>query len=175
MLDKTRKIAFETMELLKRRNITVATAESCTAGMLSAYIASVPGASAVFELGVSAYSGRIKQKILGVSPDTISKYGTVSRQTAAEMATGVRRLSGADIGVSVTGVAGPDTTEGKPVGLIYAAVADDTQIRVEKFQIESAGRDDIRDTACQILFNMICEYVERRNTEYATPKGSAGN
>ncbi len=174
-MDKTRQIAFDTIELLKRRNITVATAESCTGGMLSAYITSVPGASTVFELGVSAYSGRIKQKILGVSPDTVSQYGTVSRQTAAEMATGVRRISGADIGVSVTGVAGPDTTEGKPVGLIYVAIADDSQIRVEKFEIEATERDYIRSTACRILLNMICEYVERRNADYVPLRGNANN
>ena len=175
MTDKIMQQAFDTIELLKRRNITVATAESCTGGMLSAYITSVPGASAIFELGVSAYSGRIKQKILGVNPDTVNKYGTVSRQTAAEMAKGVRRLAGADIGVSVTGVAGPDSTEGKPVGLIYVAIADDTQIRVEKFEIEATERDNIRITACRILLNMICEYVERRNTDYAPPRGSANN
>ncbi len=109
---------------LKKRRLTVTFAESCTGGLLAKLITDVPGASAVFKGSVVSYSAGIKEKLLGVDPETIRRYGEVSRETALEMAAGARRAIGADIAVSVTGSAGPEPDEpGKPVGLIWLAAA----------------------------------------------------
>ncbi|MBE6898542.1 MAG: competence/damage-inducible protein A, partial [Ruminococcaceae bacterium] len=108
---------------LKEKGLHVATAESCTGGYVSKRITEVDGASSVFDCGVCSYSNDIKEKVLGVSHDTLVAYGAVSEQTAREMAAGVRRLSGAEIGVSTTGIAGPGGgSPEKPVGLVYVAV-----------------------------------------------------
>lgn len=152
--------AEQTVELLKRRNKSVACAESCTGGMLSQYITSVPGASFVFEMGICAYSSRIKQRILGVKSQTLEKYGAVSRHTAAEMALRVRVLSGADIGVAVTGVAGPDPSEGKLPGTVYIALADGKEVKVEKLTIDPVSREAVRKTACSAVFAKICKSLE---------------
>ncbi len=112
------------VKLLIEKNMKIATAESCTGGLLSKCITDVSGASQVFECGICSYSNRIKEKILGVSPETLQKYGAVSEQSAREMSQGVLKLSDADIAVSVTGLAGPGGgTEEKPVGLVFIGVA----------------------------------------------------
>ena len=109
--------------LLKEKHLTVAIAESCTGGLVSAAITDVPGASELFGCGVCAYSNDIKQKLLGVRAETLEDFGAVSDQTAREMAAGVRALSGADIGIAVTGIAGPGgATDEKPAGLVCFAV-----------------------------------------------------
>lgn len=119
--DKLDKRVTRVVELLSLSNKSIATAESCTGGLLSEMITSVPGASKVFEFGVCSYSNRIKHSILGVDQNILDKYTEVSEQTAAAMAEGMKRLSGADIAVSVTGIAGPGGgTPEKPVGIVYA-------------------------------------------------------
>lgn len=95
------------VQKLLEKNRKIATAESCTAGLVSKRITEIAGSSQVFECGIVSYSNRIKAQVLGVSEQTLEQYTEVSEQTAREMARGVRRLSGADIGVSVTGIAGP--------------------------------------------------------------------
>lgn len=107
-------------KMLMERGLSISSAESCTGGMFAAALTDVPGISAVFDRGLVTYSNRAKTEELGVSHDTLSKYGAVSRETALEMAEGVRRVSGSDIGISVTGIAGPGGgTPEKPVGLVY--------------------------------------------------------
>lgn len=109
---------------LVEKGLTAATAESCTGGYVSKRITEVAGSSAVFGCGVTTYANEMKQKLLGVLSETLAQYGAVSPQTAQEMADGVRKLSGADIGISVTGIAGPGGgTEEKPVGLVYVGVS----------------------------------------------------
>jgi nicotinamide-nucleotide amidase len=111
------------VQLLREKKLTVALAESCTGGKVSAAITDVAGSSEVFGCGVCAYSNDIKQKLLGVRHETLTSYGAVSNETAREMAAGVRALSGADIGISITGIAGPGGgTAEKPVGLVYFGV-----------------------------------------------------
>lgn len=108
---------------LSKRHLHIATAESCTGGLISKRITEVSGSSQVFDCGVCSYANEIKQRIVGVSEETLARFGAVSRQTAAEMAAGIRRLSHADIGISTTGIAGPGGgTPEKPVGLIYVGV-----------------------------------------------------
>ena len=112
-------------EFLRERGLTIAVAESCTGGSIASKFTAMAGASAYFLCGVTAYSNSTKQTILGVRSETIEKYGAVSEQTAREMAEGVRRISGADLAVATTGIAGPTGgSEEKPVGTVWFAVAD---------------------------------------------------
>jgi len=121
---------------LESKKMTVATAESCTGGIVSERITMIPGSSAVFGCGICAYSNDIKTKILGVSADTLKEHGAVSPETAAEMAQGVRSLAGSDIGVSVTGIAGPGGgSEEKPVGLVYVGIASDKGVRTTELRL----------------------------------------
>lgn len=130
---------------LKEKGLHVATAESCTGGYVSKRLVDVDGVSEVFDCGVCSYSNDIKEKVLGVSHDTLIAYGAVSEQTAREMAAGVRRLSGAEIGVSTTGIAGPGGgSPEKPVGLVYVAVDSDKYSEVLKLNIPSRS-DDARE------------------------------
>ncbi len=116
-LDKT---VTNVVKLLKREQETIATAESCTGGMLSAWLTSVDGASAVFECGLCTYANRIKEMLVHVPHSVLEEYGAVSEQTAIAMAQGIHELTGADLCVSVTGIAGPQGgTPNKPVGTVY--------------------------------------------------------
>jgi len=149
------------VELLKEKSLKVATAESCTAGYTAKRLTEISGASEVFDCGIISYSNEIKTKLLGVSADTLKNYGAVSEQTAAEMAKGVLLLSGADIGVGITGIAGPKSDDsGKPAGLSYIALADMNTVSVEKLE---TGRSNDREynryiTASRAL-NMIRLYA----------------
>ena len=110
--------------MLQKRGMTIACAESCTGGMLTARLVNCPGASSVLREGIIAYSNASKISRLGVKSDTLAQYGAVSSQTAAEMALGAAKTAGADVGVGITGIAGPDGgTDEKPVGLVYVAVS----------------------------------------------------
>ena len=121
------KVEFEVVERLREKNLKVATAESCTGGLISERITRVSGASEVFDCGVCSYANEIKEKLLGVRHDTLSILGAVSAETAIQMAEGVKKLSGADITVSVTGIAGPSGgTSEKPVGLVFLGICSET-------------------------------------------------
>lgn len=113
-----------TVELLKKKGLTVACAESLTGGLIAKRITDISGASEIFECGVVSYSNRIKNAVLGVKEKTLENFKAVSAETAAEMADGIRKLSGADIGVSATGIAGPGSDgSGKEAGLIYIGIS----------------------------------------------------
>lgn len=110
--------------MLMSKGLTIAAAESCTGGMFGAALTDVPGISAVFDRSLVTYSNQAKMDELGVKAETLEKYGAVSEETALEMAEGVRKKAGTDIGISVTGIAGPDGgTEEKPVGLAYIGLS----------------------------------------------------
>lgn len=134
---------------------TVATAESCTGGLVSKRITEVSGSSGVFECGVCSYANRIKNKILGVDNETLNTVGAVSPETAEQMAQGVRKLANADFGISTTGIAGPTGgTKDKPVGLVYFAVADKEKTTVIKALLGDAkdnSREGIRKTASSVI------------------------
>ena len=109
---------------LTDRKLKISSAESCTGGMISQRITNVSGASNVFELGVCSYANRIKNKVLGVSNETLDTVGAVSEETATQMCEGIKELSSSDIGVSTTGIAGPTGgTDKKPVGLVFIGIA----------------------------------------------------
>lgn len=119
--------------MLMSRNITIAAAESCTGGQFGASLTDVPGISSVFDRSLVTYSNQAKMDELGVKAETLEKYGAVSEQTAIEMAEGVRQKAGTDIGISVTGIAGPDGgTEEKPVGLVYIGLSLSEAVSGEK-------------------------------------------
>ncbi len=123
---------------------TVATAESCTGGLIAKRITDVSGSSEMFGYGLVTYANEAKMKLLGVKSETLERYGAVSEQTASEMAEGVRMLSGADVGIATTGIAGPGGgTAEKPVGLVYLGVASDRGVRVIKLLLKG-DRDRVR-------------------------------
>ncbi|MEG2436085.1 MAG: competence/damage-inducible protein A [Ruthenibacterium sp.] len=142
--------------LLCEHQKTLATAESCTGGLVSKRITEISGASAVFPLGICTYSNEMKEKMLGVKAETLAQYGAVSSETAAEMASGVRRAAGTDFGISITGIAGPTGgTPEKPVGTVYIAVADANEIFVQKLVIVNRTRDVVRASATQHVLDMV--------------------
>ena len=135
------------VDLLKKYDLTVTTAESCTGGLVAARLVNVPGASEVFREGFVTYSNKAKKKYLDVSKSTLRKYGPVSEQTAKEMATGGVFATDADACVAVTGLAGPDGgTEEKPVGLVYIACYMKDSVKVEEYCFKG-NREKIREQA----------------------------
>ncbi len=129
-----------TVSLMKEKKVTAAFAESCTAGLCAKRITDISGASEVFHCGVVSYSNEIKSKVLGVASDDLARFGAVSDIVAAQMALGVRELSGADYGVAVTGMAGPTSDDPKKeVGLIYIAVTDGESLYLKEFHGRKSG------------------------------------
>jgi nicotinamide-nucleotide amidase len=143
--------------------MTLALAESCTGGLLAAKLTEIPGISAVFDRGVVTYSNRSKMETLGVKQETLDQYGAVSEQTAKEMAAGIRGVSSTDLGISVTGIAGPDGgTQEKPVGTVYIALAHKNGIDSKKLELWG-NRNRIRSVTCLHAFDMLRRYLNRLN------------
>lgn len=152
----------QTVELLKSKKLKLATAESCTGGLIAKRITDVSGSSEVFEGGVVCYSNHFKENVLGVSPETLKKYGAVSRETAREMVRGVLSLTKADIAVAVTGIAGPSSDDtNKPVGLVYIAVSDGKSTIVKKLLNNFTGdvREQNRSISADTALEMIMEAI----------------
>ena len=146
--------------LLKKHSLTITCAESCTAGYIAKRITDIPGASEVFKLGMVTYANEIKAKFLGVSEDTLSQHGAVSEQTAAEMARGIRQAAGADIGISVTGFAGPGADEeGKAPGLIYVGLSAPDKEITEKIETGRNDREYNRYVAASRAMNLARKYI----------------
>ena len=143
---------------LVERGLTVATAESLTGGSVAAVVSDAPGSSATYLGGVVSYATEVKQQLLGVSQATVDREGVVSAACAAEMAGGVRELLGADLGVSTTGVAGPDAQEGKPVGLVYVGVAGPDGVEARELHLEG-DRSQIRAEATRRAVLALLEAV----------------
>lgn len=141
---KLDNVARYVVKLLLNMKLKVSTAESLTGGMISQYITSVEGASEIIELGICSYSDRIKHDVLGVSEQILSEYSAVSEQTALAMADGVMKISGSDVAVAVTGIAGPGGgTQEQPVGTVYVAVRykDIKEVRNLKLYEKHSGTD----------------------------------
>lgn len=145
--------------MLRDRKMTVAVAESCTGGLVASMFTDVPGSSEYFERGVVSYSNRSKQELLGVSPETLRANGAVSRETAMAMAEGVKRLSGASIGIATTGIAGPGGgTPEKPIGTVHMAITDGT--RTEAFEHHFNGdRERLKQIFAMSAINMVRRYL----------------
>lgn len=142
------------------KGLTVATAESCTGGMVAARLINYPGASEAFADGVVSYSNESKVKFLGVKKETLEKYGAVSEETAREMCLGVAAVSNTDIGLSTTGVAGPTGgTPEKPIGLVYIGVAIRGKAFVKRLELKG-NRDKIRTTATAKVIQLLREKLK---------------
>ena len=143
------------LELLRQRGLTLSAAESCTGGLIAKRITDLPGASAVFLGGVVSYTNGVKSRVLGVPGELLATYGAVSAPVARSMAEGVRALTGSDLAVSVTGVAGPDRDDrDNEVGTVFIALATATDTAVEQLAL-GRGRDRIRTAAARAAFDMI--------------------
>ncbi|HHV19597.1 MAG TPA: competence/damage-inducible protein A [Thermoanaerobacterales bacterium] len=147
-------------KLLFKLNKTIAIAESCTGGLMAHKLTNIPGISQYFERGVVSYSNRSKQELLKVKADTIKEYGAVSEQTAKEMARGIRLTSDTDIGVSITGIAGPDGgTPEKPVGLVYIGYSDSDSEYAEQYFF-NGERIDIKERSVNSAFHLVRRMIK---------------
>jgi nicotinamide-nucleotide amidase len=145
--------------LLKQRRLTISLAESCTGGMIGSRITNIAGSSEYFERGVVVYSNASKTELLGVPQDLIERHGAVSREVGAAMAQGIRTAARTDIGLSVTGIAGPGGgTEEKPVGLVYVALASSGGVKVDEHRF-SGNRDQVRVKASQTALDMVRRHL----------------
>jgi len=142
------KIAKEVFELASQKNSVIASAESCTGGLLSSAITGVPGSSLIFECGFVTYSNISKMKLLNVNQITLESFGAVSEEVAAEMAIGALKNSKANIAISITGIAGPGGSNIKPEGMVCFSVAFEKDIKLTKTkQFGPLGRDIVREKA----------------------------
>ncbi|HHW02793.1 MAG TPA: competence/damage-inducible protein A [Thermoanaerobacterales bacterium] len=141
--------------LLLASKKSIAIAESCTGGLMAHKLTNIPGISEVFERGVVSYSNRAKQELLNVKEETLKKYGAVSEQTAREMAQGIRVTANTDIGVSITGIAGPTGgSPEKPVGLVFIGYADSKNVIVEK-HLFTGDRTDVKQRSVDAALHMV--------------------
>ncbi|MCU0650839.1 MAG: nicotinamide-nucleotide amidohydrolase family protein [Candidatus Omnitrophica bacterium] len=152
-------IMIQAHKLLLQKNKTVAVAESCTGGLVSSLLTSLPGSSAYFLLGVAAYSNKAKRDILKIPVSLLKKHGAVSSQVALAMAVNVRKLAGADFGIGITGIAGPGGgTPDKPVGTVYIAGVSTSAKICKKFHFR-ASRSGVRarsaDAALSLLEDLL--------------------
>lgn len=160
------------VRLLRERSLKIASVESCTGGLISKIITDAPGSSEVFDVGITTYSNEMKHQMVGVPNEILEQYGAVSPQTAEAMASGILKVSGADIGVATTGIAGPDGgTPEKPVGLVYTAIGfaghiaetdAGQQIRVTRLLIDepNANRDYIRNKTAETVLQNVIAFLE---------------
>ncbi len=144
--------------LLLKKKKTIAVAESCTGGMLSEFLTRNPGSSKYFLLGVTAYSNKSKNKILKIPSPLIIKYGAISKETCTKMAEAIKRLAGADIGIGISGIAGPTgAVLGKPVGTVFIAARDNNRKICKKFYFKGS-RSAIRKAAALETLKLLKKY-----------------
>ena len=151
----------ELLSLLRQTGKTLATAESCTGGLLGSVITAVPGSSQVYQGGVVSYSNEVKHRVLGVPQEMLDSFGAVSAPVAEAMAKGVRSVCGASVGIGITGIAGPgsDGTD-KPVGLVFLGYCDETCCVSRKLLLKGS-RDEIRRESCRQATLLIKEYLKK--------------
>ena len=148
------------VRLLKEKGLTLATAESCTGGRVAERITALPGVSAVYRGGVVSYWTQVKAGVLGVPQAILDAHGAVSEETARAMAEGARRVTGAEIAVSVTGVAGPDPDErGVPVGIVYIGLATPDGTFCRPLDLGKRRRDRIQDLASNHALDVVRRYL----------------
>ncbi|MCD8118574.1 MAG: CinA family protein [Lachnospiraceae bacterium] len=143
---------------LKELDETICFAESCTGGMCSARLVNVPDASKVMALGLVTYAEEMKVRYLGVSEETLAKYSVVSSEVAGEMALGAVRASGADVGVGITGLAGPGDWNGIPAGTVCFGFSYHGEMRSERLHFDG-DRNAVRDAACEHVFRVLTEEI----------------
>ncbi len=151
----------EVTKLLRSKNKNLAVAESCTGGMVSKLLTDIPGSSKYFTVGIVAYSKRAKTKLLGVSGTTIDKYGAVSAKVAAAMASGARRLARSDLGIGISGIAGPGGgSKQKPVGMVFIALDAGKEGICLKYQFKG-NRASIRRNAANATLKLLSRWLKQ--------------
>jgi nicotinamide-nucleotide amidase len=169
--DDERPVEEIVLELCRTRGLTLATAESCTGGLIGARLTEVAGSSDVFVGGLIAYANEVKEKGLGVPAETLREHGAVSAEVAAAMATGARSALGADVAVADTGIAGPGGgTPEKPVGLVYLALEGPDGARIRRFQLPG-DRETVRMRATALALHMTRRFLDQTDTESAESEG----
>lgn len=146
---------------LKKQRLTVATAESCTGGLIAHTLTNISGSSDYFDRGIVSYSNRAKTELLGVPETMLKEHGAVSEEVAKAMAEGVRKKSNADIGLATTGIAGPTGgTKEKPVGLVHIAISTADSTEVKRFQ-SSGNRLQNKENTCNAALTMLLDYLTK--------------
>ena len=155
----TEKTAVCLVARLRKCGRTLATAESCTGGLLSKQLTDVPGSSSVFPGGIVSYSNTVKQKLLGVDGEDLRRFGAVSEPVARQMAAGVRSAIGADLGVGITGIAGPQSDDTKkPVGLVYIAACDGARTLCREYHF-SGDRAEVREQSAAAAAALVLDLL----------------
>lgn len=154
------KLEEKLIAALREKHLTIATAESCTGGLAAKRLTDVPGASAAMLGGVVGYTNGVKERALAVPHETLEVHGAVSEETAGAMALGAAALTGADMGLSVTGVAGPDRDDrGNAVGTVYIALAQKGEVTVRLLHL-SGSRAEIRDAAADAMLTLALTHIQ---------------
>jgi nicotinamide-nucleotide amidase len=155
--------ARELLDLCKHKKLTLATAESCTGGLLAATLTEIPGSSQVIDRAFVSYSNAAKQAMLGVKPVTLETHGAVSRETAEAMAKGALAQSSVDLAISITGIAGPTGAQpGKPIGLVHFAVASRSgRLAHQERRFGDIGRSEVRNQSVLQALAMLRDIAEK--------------
>ena len=160
MTDQIQSLAASLVGTLSQKGLTVTTGESCTGGLVSASLVSVPGASKVLRAAFVTYANGAKEAVAGVRKTTLARHGAVSPETAREMAEGVRRMADADMGISTTGIAGPGGgTPEKPVGLVYVGCSLGRETQVRRYTFTGSRQENRAATleaALKLALEMLC-------------------
>ncbi len=154
--------AAEVLALARAHAVMLATAESCTGGLLAGALTDLPGSSDMFERGFVTYSNAAKTDMLGVSPELIATHGAVSEDVARAMAAGALGRADADLAVSITGVAGPGSTDAKPEGMVCFGLAVPSFTQTETVQFGALGRDNVRQKSVQHALGIIGQALKSR-------------
>jgi nicotinamide-nucleotide amidase len=172
-IGSTTTLARSLLDLCRSRKLTIATAESCTGGLVAGALTDIPGSSDVIDRGFVTYSNDAKRAMLGVESDTLATFGAVSKETATQMAVGALERADVDLAVSITGIAGPGgAVPGKPVGLVHFAVAArDGRITHRECRFGAIGRGAVRQRSVVEALRMLMEMA--RGPKAAKPKRAA--
>jgi nicotinamide-nucleotide amidase len=154
-------LARQVVEAARAAEVKIATAESCTGGMLAAALTDIAGASAVFDRGFITYSYTSKPEVLGVNPETVASFGAVSAEVVAQMASGALAHSDADIAVAITGIAGPVEGSDKPEGRVWFAIATDTNVAPLRREFGAIGRAKVRAASVEQALSLLLGTIKR--------------
>ena len=161
LLLKQEKFLKELTNELKKKDLTIATAESCTGGLIANTLTNISGSSEYFDRGVISYSNKAKMELLDVPEDLLKKNGAVSMQVAEAMANGIRKKSNVDIGIATTGIAGPTGgSKEKPVGLVYISISTKKDTFVKKYVFEGS-RIENKKNSCDASLKLLKELIEK--------------
>lgn len=156
-----KELAYKAYQLLLEKGYRISAAESCTGGLFAKYITDIPGSSSVLDVSIVTYANEAKMKFLGVSEEKITSYGVVSEAVAKEMASGVRKLMGADVGVGITGIAGPGGgSPEKPVGTVWTAIDINGTVYPEKLSLDG-DREAVREATCDAVLRKLVSLLEK--------------